>query len=109
MQVSRFRDGTRKITHISEVCGFDHASGAYAVNDLFVRRVLGKDRNGQVRSELVPTGTLPSAMDAIEVMGLEIPEAMREAAMNDRPTAVADQKAPGRHAVDKRPPTTRAT
>lgn len=109
VQVSRFRDGTRKITHISEVCGFDHASGAYAVNDLFVRRVLGKDRNGQVRSELVPTGTLPSAMDAIEVMGLEIPEAMREAAMNDRPTAVADPKAPGRHAVDKRPPTTRAT
>src|SRR5262249_53154150 len=34
LQVARFRDGTRKITNVSEVQGFDPDRGAYLVTDL---------------------------------------------------------------------------
>lgn len=81
VQASRFRDGTRKVTHISEVSGFDPMKGTYTVSDLFVRHVHGLDDRGNVVSELVPTGNLPSAMEAIEAQGLDIPVAVREAAM----------------------------
>jgi pilus assembly protein CpaF len=80
VQVARFRDGTRKITHVSEVCGFDAARGTYQINDLFLRHVRGIDRGGAVISELLPTGILPNNLEQIEADGLDIPVAMREAA-----------------------------
>ena len=46
VQASRFRDGTRKITHISEMHGFDMAKGTYAINDLFFRNSTGSTRTG---------------------------------------------------------------
>lgn len=86
VQVSRFRDGTRKVTHVSEVCGFDPAKGTYTVNDLFVRHVHGLDAHGHLASVLAPTGVLPFAMDAIEAQGLSVPDAVREAAMRQEAT-----------------------
>ena len=79
VQAARFRDGTRKITHISEVTGFDMASGSYAINDLFVRKVKGTDSKGRILSDLLPTGNLPDAMEAIEAAGLDVPAAVRDA------------------------------
>ena len=79
VQAARFRDGTRKITHISEVTGFDMASGSYAINDLFVRKVKGTDSKGRILSDLHPTGNLPDAMEAIEAAGLDVPAAVRDA------------------------------
>lgn len=80
VQAARFRDGSRKITHISEICGFDASTGRYAINDLFVRKVRGLDDGGKVVSELAPTGILPTAIDAIVAQGLDVPAAMRLAA-----------------------------
>jgi pilus assembly protein CpaF len=80
VQAARFRDGTRKITHISEVCGFDEARGAYTINDLYFRHVRGIDRNGNVVSELLPTGLLPSTIEQMNAEGLDVPATMREAA-----------------------------
>ena len=54
VQVSRLEDGSRKVTHVSEVGGHDGQS-AYAVTDVFRRRFR---RSGETtRSELVATGT----------------------------------------------------
>ncbi|MDB4933804.1 MAG: Type secretion system hydrolase TadA/VirB11/CpaF, TadA subfamily protein [Labilithrix sp.] len=54
VQVSRLDDGTRKVTHVSEVGGYDEASSRYVVTDLFRRRFA---RSGaEVVSELAPTG-----------------------------------------------------
>jgi pilus assembly protein CpaF len=80
VQVARFRDGTRKITHVSELLGFDVAKGTYAINDLYLRQFQGVDRRGNVVSELLPTGLLPSTLEQIEAEGHDIPSAMREAA-----------------------------
>lgn len=80
VQASRFRDGSRKITHISEISGFDMERGSYKIKDLFVRKVHGADERGRIQSELLPTGILPDAMEAIEAAGLDVPAAVHDAA-----------------------------
>lgn len=80
VQVARFRDGTRKITHISEILGFDLTTGTYKINDLYLRKNHGLDQDGRMMSDLLPTGLLPSAMEQIEAEGLDVPAQMHEAA-----------------------------
>jgi pilus assembly protein CpaF len=79
IQGTRYRDGTRKVTHISEIVGFDPALGTYRINDLYVRRVLGVDPSGRVESVLEPTGNLPDCMETILAAGMDVPDAMRDA------------------------------
>jgi pilus assembly protein CpaF len=76
LQVARLRDGTRKLTHISEIAGFDLATGAYDVRDLFVRHVHKVDDDGRVHSELSPTGNLPSMLEHIRAQGYDVPRVM---------------------------------
>jgi pilus assembly protein CpaF len=80
IQGTRYRDGSRKITHISEICGFDSDRGKYTINDLFIRNMKGVDSRGRIESELVPTGNLPSQIEHIEASGFDLPVAVREAA-----------------------------
>jgi pilus assembly protein CpaF len=80
IQGTRYRDGTRKITHISEICDFDSDRGKYNINDLFIRHITSTDHRGRIQSELVPTGNLPSTVEHIEASGFDLPIAVREAA-----------------------------
>jgi len=79
IQAARLADGTRKITHISEVAGFDVERQRYRVSDLFDRDFSGVDGDGSVKSELVPTGNLPRFMPQLIEHGYDVPEAMKEA------------------------------
>lgn len=79
LQASRFRDGTRKVTHISEITGFDMAKGTYTINDLFLRKVKGVDADGRVISTLSPTGNLPDCLETIRAAGLDVPASVLEA------------------------------
>ena len=79
IQASRFRDGTRKVTHISEITGFDMAKGTYTINDLFLRKVKGVDADGRVISTLSPTGNLPDCLEMIRAAGLDVPASVLEA------------------------------
>jgi pilus assembly protein CpaF len=45
IQAARLRDGSRKITHISEIMELDE-KGNYQVNDIFVYRVNSIDPSG---------------------------------------------------------------
>jgi pilus assembly protein CpaF len=74
LQVSRLQDGTRKVTHITEVCGFDQESQSYRLNDVFVRRYHGVDAEGRVLSDFVPTGYLPSFMHQLKEHGVTLPD-----------------------------------
>ena len=86
-QVTRLRDGSRKLSHISEILGFEPARNAYAVRDLFVRKILSVDSaTGQVDSVLEPTGELPSCYEAIAAYGYDIPECMHAAARAKGPS-----------------------
>ena len=50
VQVSRLSDGSRKITHVSEVVKYDVATKEYQLQDIFVRDYRGVDENGVVRA-----------------------------------------------------------
>jgi pilus assembly protein CpaF len=76
VQTSRMRDGSRGVTHITDVTGLD-ATGNYELCDLFVRT--GHDRVGG--SSLLPTGNMPRCIEAIHSSGARLPEAMYSAAL----------------------------
>jgi pilus assembly protein CpaF len=77
VQVGRMRDGSRKVTHITEVAGFDVDTNRYQRTDLYVRRY--RNLGGQVQSELVPTGALPSFSERLEEHAVALPDAMLRA------------------------------
>ena len=56
---ARFVDGSRKVTHISEVLPLDDR-GDYQVQDLFVYTQTGRDEEGKVHGYLAPTGVVPT-------------------------------------------------
>ena len=78
VQVARVRDGSRKVTHIPEVRGFDLVSGRYELADLFVRDVHTS------RHSLRPTGVLPTFMDQLAAHEKQLPEGVLQAAKRER-------------------------
>ena len=76
VQVARLQDGSRKVTHISEVVGFDVASQRYEVHDLFVRHYGGVTKDNRVVSKLVATGIAPTCRAQIEAHGERLPAVM---------------------------------
>ncbi|HMA94769.1 MAG TPA: CpaF family protein [Polyangiaceae bacterium] len=87
VQVSRYRDGSRKISHITEVAGYDAQAQSYDLRDLFVREYDGFDADNRVRSTLVPTGVLPSFLPQLEEHGMTLPTAMLERVAAGLPSA----------------------
>jgi pilus assembly protein CpaF len=80
VQVSRLQDGTRKVTHITEVMGFDLESQKYLLQDLFVRDYRGFDERNRIVSDLVPTGVLPSFLAQLHEHGVNLPDPVLEMA-----------------------------
>ncbi len=80
VQTSRLPDGSRKITHVTEVCGFDALKDEYITQDIFVLRY--DERRGQeaVLSEIVPTGVLPRSLAVIKAHGFDLPDSVYDAA-----------------------------
>jgi pilus assembly protein CpaF len=74
VQVSRLQDGSRKVTHITEVLGFDLETQKYRLQDIFARKYEGFDADGKIISELIPTGILPECMHQLEEHGVSLPD-----------------------------------
>jgi pilus assembly protein CpaF len=79
-QVSRLQDGSRKITHITEVLGYDAQSGNYQLQDLFTRDYEGFDEKGMIQSTIRPSGVLPRFLPQLHEHGLDLPRSMHDAA-----------------------------
>lgn len=79
-QVSRLQDGSRKITHVTEVLGYDAQAGAYQMQDIFVRQYHGFDDRGMIVSEIVPSGILPRCLPQLHEHGVDLPPSVYEAA-----------------------------
>lgn len=77
IQAQRLKDGTRKLTHVSELIGLDE-SGNYKVNDIFVLETLGMKKDGSLRTRFKATGHLPSFMDEARRSGLKLSEKLFE-------------------------------
>jgi pilus assembly protein CpaF len=69
VQQSRFSDGSRRVSEISEVVGLDH-DGEFELRTLFLFVRTGMGKNGEVLGHYRATGYLPSFLDQFLVMGL---------------------------------------
>jgi pilus assembly protein CpaF len=84
-QVSRLQDGSRKITHITEVLGYDPDRNQYVMQDLFARQYHGFDEHGRILSDIVPTGILPRCLPQLHEHGVDLPPGVYEAAKDGPP------------------------
>jgi pilus assembly protein CpaF len=66
----RMRDGTRKITAVTEVSGME--GDVITTTDIFAFEQTGVE-NGKIVGRLRPTGLRPKFMDKIEVAGIHLP------------------------------------
>lgn len=69
-QQERMRDGTRKVTTISEVSGME--GDVITMTDIFIFEQTGTE-NGRIVGRLRPTGLRPKFMDKIEAAGIHLP------------------------------------
>ena len=71
VQASRMSDGSRRVTHISEVTGVQGET--ISMQDIFVFEKTGLDANGKVRGRFVPTGVIPHFAEHAKSCGFPIP------------------------------------
>ncbi|MGM0597947.1 MAG: CpaF family protein [Myxococcota bacterium] len=67
---SRFPDGSRKITHVSEVLPLNE-KGDYRVQDIFVFNQTGIDKEGKVHGYHTPTGIIPNVQTKLLKNGFD--------------------------------------
>lgn len=70
VQQERMRDGTRKVTTVTEISGME--GDVITMTDIFAFEQSGVE-NGQVVGRLRPTGLRPKFMDKIEAAGIHLP------------------------------------
>ncbi len=95
VQAARLQDGTRKVTHISQVLGLS-TEGRYRVQDIYRftrtgmegRKILGEHR---------AVGNLPTFLEEIELAGLELPPALAALAADPAVRARMEHKESGGH------------
>ncbi|MBF0363076.1 MAG: CpaF family protein [Oligoflexia bacterium] len=74
VQCSRYPDGSRKISHITECLGIDRY-GRYICKDIYRFVQLDKDsETGRIEGELIACGNLPSFFEEIAVNKLPFPK-----------------------------------
>jgi pilus assembly protein CpaF len=66
----RMRDGTRKITNITEITGME--GDIITMTDIFIFEQTGYE-NGKVAGRLRPTGLRPKFMEKLEAAGVHLP------------------------------------
>jgi pilus assembly protein CpaF len=71
VQTSRMSDGTRRVTHISEITG---TSGeVVSMNDIFLFEKKGLGLGGKVRGRFYSTGIMPRVAEKFQAAGLALP------------------------------------
>jgi len=68
---SRLRDGTRKITHITEIQGME--GDVVTMQDIFIFEQKGVDEVGKILGRLKPTGIRPKFYEKFEISGVKLP------------------------------------
>jgi pilus assembly protein CpaF len=75
VQVARLSDGSRGITHITELVGYDPVQQRFKLRDLFARVHEGIDAQGKLQTRLLPTGIVPMFVAKLRAHGLDWVEA----------------------------------
>jgi pilus assembly protein CpaF len=64
-------DGTRRVTHITEVVGIEGQT--ITMQDLFQFETAGRDAQGRIIGTLQPTGLQPHHADRFHIRGVTVP------------------------------------
>ena len=70
VQQSRLADGSRKITHISEITGME--GDIVQLNDIFVFKQEGFDADGKVLGQFQSTGQVPHFYESLRARGIMV-------------------------------------
>jgi pilus assembly protein CpaF len=68
VQVERMRDGGRRVSQVSEVCGLE--GEVITTNDIFTFEYEGEGADGRIRGRWTSPATRPGFMDRLEYFGL---------------------------------------
>ncbi len=71
VQQTRLKDGTRRVTYITEVSGME--GEVITLQDIFIYKEEGRDNTGHATGRLVPTGLMPGFMDKLVKTGVVLP------------------------------------
>ncbi|MGH7641534.1 MAG: CpaF family protein [Candidatus Dormibacteria bacterium] len=92
VQLNRLRDGSRRITAISEVVGME--GDTITMQDIFVMKAEGMDQQGNLKNEFDLTGVRPQILDRLFDMGLAVPPEISRLFPDRRTDQVAAIKLP---------------
>ena len=71
VQQTRLRDGSRKITYLTEVQGME--GDIITLQDIFIYEQNGCDENGKVIGRFKPTGIRPKFLEKLTATGINLP------------------------------------
>jgi len=74
VQVARFTDGTRRITHVTEITGME--SDVVSLQDLFLFERQGLGADGRVLGAFAASGIRPKFAERLKGVGIELPSDM---------------------------------
>jgi len=74
VQVSRFSDGTRRVTHVTEVTGME--VDTITLQDIFLFEKSGVAEDGHVTGRFRATGIRPRAYERIKACGIQLPTSL---------------------------------
>lgn len=70
IQIARFADGSRRLTHVTEITGME--SQTVTMQEIFRFEHEGMDESGRVIGQLRPTGIRPRFVDRITAAGIQL-------------------------------------
>jgi pilus assembly protein CpaF len=71
-QLNRLRDGSRRVTQVTELTGMEGET--ITMQDIFVFESHGAGEDGKIIGEFKPTGIRPQILDRMFAMGLPLPQ-----------------------------------
>jgi pilus assembly protein CpaF len=71
IQQSRMKDGSRKITHLTEVQGME--GDIIVLQDIYLFKQEGIDPEGKIKGRVIATGIRPKFINKLEARGINIP------------------------------------
>ena len=76
VQLNRFRDGSRKVTHVTEIAGME--GNVVTMQDIFRFEQEGVDDGGRVRGRFMPTGLRSQFDERLRKAGIVLPSSIYE-------------------------------
>ena len=74
IQISRLQDGSRKVTHVTEVSGME--GDTITLQDIFLFKLDRVDEDGKVHGLMRPTGIRPGFVAKFAIAGIELPNTL---------------------------------